>query len=111
MSKKIRKYFEERDQTTYGGKTKTSEEGMETKETHLKERKKERKTILITGRKKEDEFRQFRSKGGKKEKVLGRKADSSYDHDRKEESICGRKTDGSENRMERKSTWKKDRRF
>ena len=74
------------------------------------ERKEERKTILIKGIKEEDEFRQFRSKGGKKEKVLGRKADSSYDSDGKEESICGRKTDSSEGRVERKSTWKKDRR-
>ena len=80
---------------------------MEAKETHLKERK----TILMKGRKEEDEFRQFRSKGGKKEKILGRKADSSYDSDGKEESICGRKTDSSEGRVERKSTWKKDRRF
>ncbi len=39
------------------------------------ERKEERKTILIKGRKEEDEFRQFRSKGGKKEKILGRKED------------------------------------
>ncbi len=42
VCEKIRKYFEERDQRTCGGKTETSEEGMETKETHLKERKKER---------------------------------------------------------------------
>ncbi len=45
VSEKIRNYFEERDQRTCGGKTETSEEGMETNETHLKgkERKKGRK--------------------------------------------------------------------
>jgi hypothetical protein len=58
-------------------------------------KRKKRKTILIQGRKKEDEFRQFRSKGGKKEKVLGRKGDSSYDSDERRRAFV----------------WKKDRQF